>query len=554
MSDFRSMGEPAGFAAEDLPKTVEEWESFHEAMLTWSRSDYLHAAWFLARTSLYFLVRFVLTTRQWKDADDKPMTARPFILNLCNEVQASFDNVLDVAARGHLKSTIKTLALPIQTLLNSPETTIGIFSYTRALAKGFLRLLKAELESNDLLKALSYDYARGQQLFWSDPDKEADLWSLNEGLIINRSGNHKEASLEAWGLVESMPVGRHFRMRLYDDIVVPATVTTPEQVQKTIEALSLSQALGMPGGQATYTGTFYAASDPHCSLLEQGVVLRLNPCYEITSLTRDEKGQIMNLESDRDKPVLFSHDELTEYTKNMSPSAFGTQMLCDPRAGVVAGFSADWIRYYDNHPLEEGRGKTIYITVDPANAKTKGSDYTAMWVIGLGSDKNYYVLDGIRDRLNMGERCRALFRLHRKWNPTAVLYEKYGMQVDHEYIKREMELQKYRFRLLEVGGNQIKKDDRIEALVPLFESGRFFLPRKLPIRTVGGEKPDLVSTFLSEEYLKWPVSGSHDDMLDSMSRIADPKVHLTWPKAPHNQKVWYEDKEPEPERGSWMVA
>ena len=30
----------------------------------------------------------------------------------------------------------------------------------------------------------------------------------------------------------------------------------------------------------------------------------------------------------------------------------------------------------------------VYIVCDPANAKKKRSDYTSMWVIGLGPDSN----------------------------------------------------------------------------------------------------------------------------------------------------------------------
>ena len=49
-------------------------------------------------------------------------------------------------------------------------------------------------------------------------------------------------------------------------------------------------------------------------------------------------------------------------------------------------------------------GLSRYILVDPASEKKKDNDYTAMVVIGLGADDNYYILDIVRDRLNR-KRC-----------------------------------------------------------------------------------------------------------------------------------------------------
>ena len=168
-----------------------------------------------------------------------------------------------------------------------------------------------------------------------------------------------------------------------------------------------------------------------------------------------------------------------------------------------------------------------YILVDPASAKKKTSDYTAIWVIGLGSDENYYCLDFYRDRLSLTERTKILFDLHKKWKPLGVAYERYGKDSDIEHIQSEMENRNYRFEITEVGGS-LSKNDRIKRLVPKFEQGKVFLPSQ-NIKT-NHEKiaQDLVSVFIEEEYKPFPVS-VHDDMLDSFARIFDIPTH--WPKA-----------------------
>jgi len=118
------------------------------------------------------------------------------------------------------------------------------------------------------------------------------------------------------------------------------------------------------------------------------------------------------------------------------------------------------------------------LIVDAASAKKKSSDYTAMVVLGLGADENYYLLDMVRDRLSLKERGDGVFALHRRWRPMRVGYEKYGMMADIEYLRERMAHESYHFDITELGG-QVAKNDRIRRLVPIFEAGRFWLPEVL---------------------------------------------------------------------------
>ena len=216
----------------------------------------------------------------------------------------------------------------------------------------------------------------------------------------------------------------------------------------------------------------------------------------------------------------------------MGPYTYAAQILLNPKADALQGFKREWLRYYTSITPGQSNKMTKYILADPASAKKKGSDYTSMWVIGLGSDQNYYALDFIRDRLSLTERTERLFNLHRKWKPRFVRYEKYGMMADIEHIKTRQEQENYRFDVIEVGG-QTKKEDRIGRLIPVFEQGRFYLPKSLNITTYEKVTLDLVRSFIEEEFVAFPV-GMHDDMLDSLSRIAEPDLPLQWPK---EQKV-----------------
>lgn len=168
---------------------------------------------------------------------------------------------------GAYKSTHITYGGAIQEIINDPEITIGIFSHTRPIAKAFLRQIKREFEQNERLKALY------PEVLWSQPAAESPQWSEDGGIIVRRKGNPKEATIEAWGLVDGQPTSKHFGLRIYDDVVTRESVSTPEQVQKTTEAWELSQNLGSKDGRSWHIDTRYSFADTYQVLLDRKALI-----------------------------------------------------------------------------------------------------------------------------------------------------------------------------------------------------------------------------------------------------------------------------------------
>lgn len=473
-----------------------------EAMEVYRRakgSDDLRA---LCVGDLFFLLRHVIG-RTDMDHD--------WLYERCREVQRQPDGFIDLWARGHYKSTIITFGLTIQEILRNPEITVGIISFNRPSAKSFPRQIKREFETNAALRELFPHIAppkTGEKRTWSEDDG---------GIVVRREGNPKEGTVEAAGLVEGGTfTGKHFNMLVYDDVVTPESVTTPEMIRKTTDAWRVSLNLGARGGHIRMIGTRYHAADTYAAILEQkSVAPRIYPA----TVDGTPEGA----------PVFLSRDVLAEKRRDMGPFIFACQMLQDPLADKAQGFSAEWWKRLPGDAPDAAR-MNRYIVVDPANEKKKGNDYTSMWVVGLNTDGNYYVLDGIHDRLNLAERARALFELHRKWNPSMTGYERYGMQADIDFMRMEMERQNYRFPIVELGG-QTPKADRIRRLVPVFEQGRIFFPNRLMKLSAEQTAYDLTDDFYKQEYLTFPVS-SHDDMLDCLSRIVDPALGAVFPRQP----------------------
>jgi len=476
--------------------------------LFWSRcdpEDEIPALRELCRTDLYFLLRHGLNRQDF---------AHEWLLERCREVEASPNGYLDLWSREHYKSAIITFGLTIQNILQTHgngakgrECCVGIFSHSRGIAKRFLRQIKSEFESNGKLLEWFPD------ILYSNPQRESAKWSEDDGIVCRRSSNPAEATVEAWGVVDGQPIGKHFTHLVYDDVVVQESTTTPDMLAKTSEMLSLSYALGSEGGVRRMIGTRYHANDAYKTVIERGTATA-----RIHILTADGTAD--------GEPVLRSRAWIDERRRDMGPYIFACQMLQNPLSDEIQGFKADWIQYHDGVSRD---GLNVYMVFDPAGGKGKRSDYTAGWVLGLGPDRNIYVLDMVRDRLNLSERAALVMRWHRAYKPMldGVRYEKYGLQSDIEHIKDVQRRENYRFDITEVGG-QTSKIDRIKRLIPYFEQRRVYLPGTMHYTAYDGRTSDLVRDFVEQEYKCFPVP-VHDDMLDAMARLIEPDHPLVWP-------------------------
>lgn len=476
----------------------------------------------------YLLVRVCGRVDMLPCVKRKGFIDNQFAFERCREVQLNPDGCLDLWAREHFKSSTVTFGLTIFDILRDPETTFGIFSHTRPIAKSFLRQIMRELETNKVLHAAFPD------ILWGEDTKQSPKWSEDDGIIVKRKSNPNEATIEAWGLVDGQPTSKHFKKLLYDDVVVAGSVTNPEMIAKVMVEMERSYNLGTTPGVKRGAGTRWHFNDTYKTVTErQTFKLREYP---------GKKGGTEDGES-----VLWDEETHLEKRRNMGPYTYAAQILLNPKADAMQGFKREWLRHYKNIKKQT---LNWYILCDSASSKKKGSDYTAMWAVGLGVDGNYYCIPEVRDRLNLKERGDRLFDLHRRYKPKQVRYEKFGLLSDVEHFQWRMENENYRFSITEVGG-QTSKLDRIKRLVPLFEAGRIWLPESHSATDWQKMTHNLVHDFIEEELYPFPV-GLHDDLLDSLARIAEPDLKLIWPK---EEKVLKEQARFIPQNAStgWMA-
>ncbi|HKM06628.1 MAG TPA: hypothetical protein VJ869_06530 [Sphaerochaeta sp.] len=468
---------------------------------------------FMCRNDIFFLLVYVLgrTDLDHYVRRDGSIHERDWLYDRCNEVQANPDGYLDIWARDHYKSTIITWAKTIQDILIDPEITICIYAYSSTLAKKFLKQIKHTLESNNMLIELFDDILFDDvgKPSWKTPEGETKqmVWGM-EAICVKRKSTAKEQTVEASGLVIGQRTGGHYNLLVYDDVVTPDSVTTSDMIHKTTAQFEMSLNTGSSGDRRIrIIGTFYHYNDTYNEIIKKGYAKpRVYPCID-----SDGKG------------VLYDQAELQFKRKAMSTAIFASQMLCDPKAHSSKAFLPEWIQYYERTKISE---KLVYILVDPADSKKKRSDYTTMWVIGFGEDRNYYILDIIRDKMKLTERTDALFSLMRKYTNNnikpPVFYEKISMQSDIQHIEYVQEIQDYRFQITEVS-SYASKDQRIGALEPLFREHRIWFPRGHMRRNWKFEEENMVETFIKQEFEMYPLA-SHDDALDCLAWIAQDKV------------------------------
>jgi phage terminase large subunit-like protein len=408
--------------------------------------------------------RFYLLTVLLNRVDAK----HPWLYARCREVEAEPDGCLDLWAREHYKSTIITFAGVIQEILNDPEITICIFSHTRPNANKFLHQIKLELESNEDLKRIYSD------VLYDRPNLFSPMWSLEKGITVKRQSNPREATIEASGLVDGTPTGSHYKLRVYDDVVTKESVNTPEQVTKTTESYQLSDNLGARGADGMMRewmiGTRYSFADTYQTVLDRKT---LKPrVYPAT-----DNGM-------RDGAPVFLTVRAWEEKKEKQPShILAAQLLQNPAAGTEAMFNMEWLRFNDIRPAT----LNVYITVDPAGSKKKGSDNTAIAVIGYDTGRSKWLLDGFHHKMGLAERWQRIKELRKKWIETPgiqnvyVGYESYSIPDALDYFEERMEIEKNHFPITvlqwprqEAGS----KRDRVGRLEPDIRGGKFIMSKR----------------------------------------------------------------------------
>lgn len=452
----------------------------------------------LIREDLWFVFAFVLKN---------PLANHPFLVDACREVQFGPDNfTLDLWGREHCKSSIITHAETIQKMVTDPESRNCIISFSQRAALKHFHVVKQVLETSHFL------YSAYSDVLYRDPNLEAYKWSDQNGLYLRRKSNAREATLEAWSLLDAMPVGSHFTRIVYDDVETDQTVNSPEMMEKLEQQFDNSMNLGSADGTHRVVGTTW-----HYEGLLERLRNRKNSDNKLLYKTRIKASTIDG--TFNGAPSLHSQEWLD--ARRANPKIFAAQHLLNP--SLTGVLKLDPTRLIEVEPEHLPNNLYKFLLIDPAGMKPAKrrdrQDSWAMLVIGvypyrddLGAS-DVYILDMIVDLMNEAEAMDNIVKLYsRNGMILKVGVEKVGMTTTEIHVANALRAKGIHLSIdneslvvLRPAGRS--KEVRVEAALqwPLL-NGKIKVSKGIPSAYRERLKLEM------EKFPYW-----HDDALDALS-------------------------------------
>lgn len=556
-----------------IPKTLDEyadnwkWLQSLKDRNQWSMWE--ESMRYLALNDLFFFVNYISSDRKKlhsatvsTDSQGRtvgqPLHFHQFYLDLCKQVTWAIDNyksTFDGSARRGGKSTIRTKNASIQMALKWPDIAICIFSVELKLARRHLRVIKEELETNQLLKVLFSD-----RLF-DDPITAArngdTVWSMEDGLRLKRLASRANQTFEANTFFGGGPTGSGYDVIHFDDCENGAYTSTQDMISKLHEAFASAVMLATPNvipvPMVFVTNTFYHP---------EGVAKKKYDEYkkEDPRLVRLVPGE--DFREDGDCPMggraiyPFTPEILQmKFKEAASKDEYAIQYCCDFTAGQDRTFNRNWIHWYDEEPEKMMKGRNSYVCIDCSKGLY---DPMAAWVWSCGVDKRMAWTGGFRKKLDPASPAffDEIFNLCSKVGNLSdrlveIRVEQMNQQVWAELIRSELQKRGMFTPVIPCKGklarNRVRKFDTSklerewQRWSPALQNGEILFPRPhslggrdIPTADEKGNNFFLVDHFLSNEYDLFPRA-PHDDLLDAGGLIWEPEMEIIWPTLIYRQ-------------------
>lgn len=209
-----------------------------------------------------------------------------------------------------------------------------------------------------------------------------------------------------------------------------------------------------------------------------------------------------------DGSLLFP-ERLTEEFLDQARRHMGSRFFANQYENVVINdgdkpFKKEWLRYYDEIP------KLVYrfAFLDPAISQTDSADFTALIVVAVDCDQNWYLEHASKHKITPTNIINLIFQMAERFDPMRIGIEDVAFQQVLVYMMHEE--MKRRTVWLPVEGIKPAKDKtklmKILGLIPRLEWDRIRINRGL------ADFEDEYSNYVGER-------SKHDDMLDALASI-----------------------------------
>ena len=384
------------------------------------------------------------------------------------------------APRGHAKSTITDLVYLAWAIVHKKAHFILLVSDTYTQASLFLDGLKAELETNERLKAF---YGKLTSNTWSEGDIIAN------GIMIKAVG----AGMKVRGLKY-----HEFRPDLVviDDLENDELVESKERREKLERWFNAALIPSMAtGGRVVVIGTILHYDSLLFKLLSPD---KYKSFFKKTYRAINDWGALWAEHLSLGDLEAIKQDYISQGLGYL----FYQEYQNDPITDENRKFKLEKFRYYEE-PSVAGLDLKTFIAIDRAYSLQKTADFTALVVVSVDRENNWYVRMAERFKGTERELINKIFDLKGYFAPQTIGIEQKAFQYTLKpTLEDEMRKRDDFFKVVELKDLGQSKNKRIEGIVPRFESGSLFIQR--------------TQTDLIDEMLMFPKA-PHDDLIDALA-------------------------------------
>lgn len=386
------------------------------------------------------------------------------IIHNVSDNQAS----MDLAPRGHGKSTIGDVDFCITKVLRNPDIRIMIGSKTQTQASAFLKEIRTHFEQNVNLIRIFGDWKKSRDSVWNDKE-----FTVNRRTVIK-----KEATVSALGASGAV-VSKHFDIIIGDDLVGFENARTEAQrkVLKEWFYSSLYPTLE-PDGEIHILGTRYSPMD-----LYEDLIKSKNYKVNVQQAITVKDGQEYSLWESK-----FSLEKLRSIREEAGLIIFNMQYQNNTELAKGKIFKYKYFKHFEEYEVDYDLNRVrvkvldsqgvpywipvrIYMGADLAISEdeTSNNDYFVLTVIGVDKNKNVYVLDYLKERLTFNAQLNAILDYGKNKFP---MVERIGVETVQYQKSLAQEIR--RLSLLPVVNIQTSKDKVTRAMrrSALFENGK----------------------------------------------------------------------------------
>ena len=338
---------------------------------------------------------------------------------LMMQFQFKFLETLQLAFRGAGKSTVCTVAKVVHYLLKNPNLRILITSKSMSNSQGFLKEIKGHFESNAKLAEVFGAYY--------DP-RRVNRWNETEIEVLPRTKNYREASVTC-ASVEGTIVSKHYDIILSDDLIDEDNSRTQyiRDKVKTWYYQTLGPTLEPPSsdvehrGEHHRLGTRYHFEDLYGHLIKN----ELKQGHQVIPALKNGRSAW---------PDKYPAKWFLEKRRKSGLIIFNCQYQNDTDAMKGEIFQYDDCQKIRARDIPE-RLK-IFMGVDLAISQVDSADHFAIAILGIDTNKNYYVLDWFDGQLRFGRQTEKIVEFYNKWDPIRACIEINGYQAaQYQHLK-----------------------------------------------------------------------------------------------------------------------